>query len=85
MPGGDADIFLAEIVVPLREQFGTVHERMKYLVEMIRDIYNREGPAFDRKYNGLRVAVFDLETEVKFYEAQKPPFGSRPKRTGRSG
>jgi ATP-dependent DNA ligase len=61
------------------KQFGDLHERMKFLVEKIREFYAREGHSFDVSYDGLRVAVFDLETEVKFYEPQNPPFGSRPK------
>lgn len=52
------------------KQFGNLHERMKFLIGLLRT-------DLDKDYPGLRVAAYDLETEVKHYRPEKRPFGSR--------
>jgi len=58
------------------KQFGTLHERMKYVMELLR-VSDKKTPVM----NDLREAIFDLETEVSFYEPKKPPYGKRIIRT----
>jgi hypothetical protein len=52
-------------------QFGTLHERMKYLVEVARksELWKTE--------NDVWQAIFDLELEVCCHQPAKPPFGRR--------
>lgn len=52
------------------KQFGNLHERMQYLMELAR----RNCKSLD---NDLWQAIHDLETEVSYYEPQSPPFGRR--------
>jgi hypothetical protein len=56
------------------KQFGNLHERMKFLLGLL-------SPGMDKNYPGLRVAIFDLETEVKHYRPEKTPFGHRAVKT----
>lgn len=52
-------------------QFGNLHQRMKYLRLLAEqaELYKISNP--------LWMAICDLETEVKHYTAQNPPFGRR--------
>jgi hypothetical protein len=52
-------------------QFGTLHERMKYLLECARRCRLHQ---FD---NDTWQAIFDLETEVAYHRPASPPFGRR--------
>ena len=52
---------------------GNLHQRMKYAMEIMR----RLGQ--DHVDIALWHAVFDLETEVQFFEPASPPFGHRSK------
>lgn len=54
-------------------QFGNLHERMKYLISLIEE----DSFAKDKKYHDIRVAVYDLETEVSFTYPASPPYGQR--------
>jgi hypothetical protein len=53
------------------QQFGTLHERMKYLLACARRCHLHE---FD---NDTWQAIFDLETEVSCHQPARPPFGHR--------
>jgi hypothetical protein len=53
------------------EQFGDIHGRMKFLMEMCHKYHSEGIPTM------VWHAVFDLETEVKNYEPINPPFGRR--------
>ena len=57
------------------KQFGNLHERMKYLVAAVQSA-TRAGDhlAVPREVND---AVYDLETEVRYYPPVDPPFGQR--------
>ena len=52
-------------------QLGNLHQRMKYVMAIMR----RLGQ--DHVDSALWHAVFDMETEVKFYKPASPPFGHR--------
>ena len=52
------------------KQFGDLHERMKFLVKLI-SVDNYDSTPLD-----VRTAIYDLEIEVKHYNAQ-PSFGRR--------
>jgi len=52
------------------KQFGNLHERMKYALELMRSDY-------DAVPSRLWHALCDLETEVKFHVPANPPFGRR--------
>jgi len=54
------------------KQFGDMHERMKYLVEVAHKNGNGAVP------NDVWHAIFDLETEVRNHTPIHPPFGKRP-------
>jgi hypothetical protein len=58
------------------KQFGNLHERMKFLIE-VASARQPEVPT-DAWH-----AIFDLETEVRGYRAIEPPFGRRPVPTSR--
>jgi hypothetical protein len=53
------------------KQFGDLHQRMKYLLEKAREV------GYEVLGNDLWQALFDLENELSFYPAVRPPFGSR--------
>jgi hypothetical protein len=53
------------------KQFGTLHERMKYLIALGRECRLWE------MHNDVWQAIWDLETEVKYHEPASPPFGHR--------
>lgn len=63
---------LARYMQAQPEQFGTLHQRMKYLLQ----VANAANLAWmcPTVWN----AIWDLEMEVKNHEAATPPFGSRP-------
>lgn len=52
------------------KQFGTLHERMKYLVRFVQE----DGHAIP---HDVVTAIYDLETEVRYHAPAKPPFGRR--------
>jgi hypothetical protein len=52
------------------KQFGNLHERMKYLIELAKK-YGHDTPA------DLHHAIFDLRTEVEGHMPVKPPLGRR--------
>lgn len=52
-------------------QFGTLHERMKFLIDCAR----RCG--LDKFDAATWHAIFDLETEVKYHKPATPPYGRR--------
>lgn len=54
----------------MAKQFGTLHERMKYVVECMQR--ERVTMSID-----LWNAIYDLETEVSYHEPQMPPCGRR--------
>lgn len=55
------------------KQFGTLHERMKYVMSLM--------PANASTMDStLWHAIYDLQTEVSFYEPVSPPYGRRTKR-----
>ena len=62
-------------------QLGNLHQGMKFVIsalEEARGWKTREpDPEFDDLYHELVYDIFDLETEVKFYEPAKPPFAKR--------
>jgi hypothetical protein len=58
--------------------FGTLHERMKFLVEVLEKHRGHREGEFDDKFRGLSTAIFDLQTEVKFHAAEKPSLAARP-------
>lgn len=53
------------------KQFGTLHERMKFVMEQMQAAGGGVVP------NDLWHAVYDLETEVSYHEPQRPPCGRR--------
>ena len=53
------------------DQFGNLHERMKYLVAALHA--HEGGP----REGTLWQAVYDLETEVKYHKPANPPYGRR--------
>lgn len=53
------------------KQFGDLHERMKYLMALIRD------QELWKTHHAITDAIYDLETEVKHYVPARPPFGRR--------
>jgi len=55
--------------------YGDIHQRMKFLMEKLEEA--RKSDEFDKNYNELMEAIFDLETEVKFYAPRKPPYATR--------
>lgn len=55
-------------------QFGNLHERMKFVINKLNELSNKEKENFD---NTLWHAIFDLETEVKYHEPAKPPYSRR--------
>jgi len=54
------------------KQLGNLHERMQYVMEMLRR--DRSQAIIS---NDLWHAIHDLETEVSFYTPQSPPYGRR--------
>lgn len=52
-------------------QFGTLHERMKYLIECARRARLHEHD------NDTWQAIFDLENEVRYHPAAHPPHARR--------
>jgi hypothetical protein len=60
------------------KQFGNLHERMQYVMALL-----NSGDSESSIGYALRTALYDLETEVKFYEPQDPPYGRRSFRIGR--
>jgi hypothetical protein len=66
------------------KQLGDLHERMKFVMKALEEARgwktSEPDPEFDDLYHDLVFGIFDLETEVKYYVAQKPPFGSRVER-----
>jgi hypothetical protein len=52
-------------------QFGNLHERMKYVMAQLTE------QSASTIGNDLWQALFDLQTEVSFYEPQSPPYGRR--------
>ena len=66
------------------KQFGNLHERMKFVMKSLEDARgwktSEPDPEFDDLYHDLVHGIFDLETEIKYYPAQKPPFGNRVER-----
>lgn len=61
------------------KQFGNLHQRMKLVMGYL--------SVSDRKLigNDLWQALFDLETEVSYYEPVSPPYGQRTKQLGIHG
>jgi hypothetical protein len=57
-----------EAAVP--RQFGTLHERMKYLI-MLLNQHLEDVP------HDVNVAIYDLETELSHYPTVSPPYGRR--------
>jgi hypothetical protein len=58
-----------ESAVP--DLLGDLHQRMKYVMALL----HKQGP--EAVGNDLWHAIWDLETEVRFYEPRRPPFGQR--------
>ena len=60
------------------DTLGNLHERMRAVRTLAQKYWetlsNDEGR---RDYNNLYQAIWDLETEVSFYEAANPPYGRR--------
>jgi hypothetical protein len=52
------------------DQFGHLHERMKYLIEMM----HKHRSSI---HHEVETAIYDLETEVKYTLPAMPPFGRR--------
>jgi hypothetical protein len=67
----------AAYLKPEAKQLGNLHERMKYAVALADIAYKKGGNDFDVEYPYLRMAIYDLQTEVQFYEAANPPFAHR--------
>jgi hypothetical protein len=59
------------------KELGNLHERMKYAVALADAAYEKGGGKFDQEHPYLRMAIYDLQTEVQYYEPAKPPFGRR--------
>lgn len=57
------------------KQFGNLHERMRYAMELMQKHAN-DVPS------DLWHAMLDLETEVKMHEPAMPPFGRRTQKLG---
>lgn len=59
------------------KQFGNLHERMQYVMKLLRE--KRTSPIIDDLFFGdaLWNALFDLQTEVSYHEPQSPPYGRR--------
>lgn len=56
------------------KQFGTLHERMKFLVKLIQDArLDSAGPT----ELAIATAIYDLEAEVMYHVPASPPFGKR--------
>jgi hypothetical protein len=53
------------------KQFGNLHERMQFLMKCATAHGQQNIP------NDMWHAIFDLQTEVKYYEPVNPPFGKR--------
>ena len=51
------------------EQFGNMHERMKYLIECAQEARQSGGDLMDVWH-----LMFDLEREVRYYMPIDPPF-----------
>lgn len=51
-------------------QFGNLHERMRYAIELLAQHPDLEG-------SELANALYDLETEVSFHVPATPPYGRR--------
>lgn len=51
-------------------QFGNLHERMQFLIQLLQK-HRREVP------REIDVAIYDLETEVRHYKPTRPPYGQR--------
>ncbi|WPJ96860.1 hypothetical protein SH580_03960 [Coraliomargarita algicola] len=64
-------LIAAEYEKAAPNQFGNLHERMKYLLSLIENI-EEESPNADVKW-----AAYDLETEIKYHSPANPPFGTR--------
>jgi hypothetical protein len=65
-----------------QDQFGNLHERMKFVAVLAMELqaFMATGESIDSNKRGLHRlidAVYDLETEVSYYKAAKPPFGKR--------
>jgi hypothetical protein len=58
------------------KQFGDLHERMKLVIALMQAA---KASVPDELWH----AIYDLETEVSFYEPAKPPYGRRVIRCGR--
>ena len=60
---------------------GNLHERMKFVVKALDEARgwrtSEPDPEFDQLYHDLVFGIFDLETEVKFYEPVRPPYAQR--------
>lgn len=54
------------------KQFGNLHERMKLVMELLKD--DRDSISTE-----LETALHDLETEVSYHKPAKPPYGRRIK------
>lgn len=54
------------------KQFGNLHERMKFAMERLQELY---GCGVD--INDLWQAMFDLQLEVSFHTPAEPPYGRR--------
>lgn len=61
-------------------QFGSLHERMKFVISKIEGLSQRERENFD---NDLWHAIYDLETEIKYHKPASPPYGRRASQLGR--
>lgn len=59
------------------KKLGNLHERMRLVVALVDAAYKKAGANFDEEHPYLRMAIYDLETEVQFYEPAKPPFARR--------
>ena len=59
------------------KKLGDLHERTKFAVELADAAYKKAGAKFDEEFPYLRMAIYDLQTEVQYYEPAKPPFGHR--------
>jgi len=58
-------------------KFGDLHQRMKSLIKCAYKHGQKQIPS------DLWDAIWDLQTEVRYYKAINPPFGKRSKPTAR--
>ena len=62
-------------------QLGNLHQRMKFVMRALEEARgwktSEPDPEFDQLDHDLVYGIFDLETEVKFYEPAKPLYAKR--------